>query len=292
MTSRRPETSPQTMVPPGQQSDQHHTTSIPVAGPPISDQLAPVSRTRSSGRKTPRFGFLTGLLSVTMLGAVAIFGFHAASQQGDAASLSDTKHYSNTFEQSSQKDLEKNLSQGKGTLSPAGGVFSSGQPLVGMIHTVKFLYEEGIGIDGTAYGVEAFEYLDDPGAWRSAANVSFTPLGDSEISGGATADLTFALVSPSFAQKICARTNTPGQGVCFTGDMVVISAQSWALGAKTYQGNLGEFRRYLINHGTGLAFGQPVRDCAAAGAPAPIMMPQAATLGKCRANPWPIPKAS
>lgn len=292
MTGRRPDTSPQAIVPPGHQRDQHHTAGVPVAAPPTSDQLAPVARARSSRKKTSSFGFLTGLLSVTMLGALAIVGFHAATRQSDAASLSDTTRYSNTFEQSAQKDVAKNLTKGKGTLSPAGGVFSAGQPLVGMIHTVKFLYEEGIGIAGTAYGVEAFEYLDDQKGWRSAANVSFTPLGDSEISGGATADLTFALVSPTFAQKVCSRTNTPGQAVCFTGDMVVISAESWALGAKTYQGNVGEFRRYLINHGAGLAFGQPVRDCAAAGAPAPIMMPQAATLGKCRANPWPIPKTS
>ncbi|MFD4469059.1 DUF3152 domain-containing protein [Rhodococcus sp. NPDC058505] len=92
-------------------------------------------------------------------------------------------------------------------------------------------------------------------------------------------------------------------------DRVVLNEPRWVRGAVAYQGDIGSYRQYQINHEVGHAIGyQAHQPCEAESGLAPVMMQQTfgtsnddiATLdpegvvpmdGKtCRFNPWPYPR--
>lgn len=90
---------------------------------------------------------------------------------------------------------------------------------------------------------------------------------------------------------------------------MVINEARWVRGAAPFQGDLGSYRQYLVNHEVGhaLGFAEHVA-CPATGELAPIMMQQTLSLNNgelhsldhdevypdsdetCRANPWPYPR--
>ena len=98
---------------------------------------------------------------------------------------------------------------------------------------------------------------------------------------------------------------------CFnrTAGRVVLNVARWVRGAVSYQGDIGSYRQYLVNHEVGHAIGfrQP-QPCASEGGLAPVMMqqtfgvasndvaaldPQGAVPANgftCRFNPWPFPR--
>ena len=92
-------------------------------------------------------------------------------------------------------------------------------------------------------------------------------------------------------------------------DRVVLNEPRWVRGAVGFQGDIGSYRQYLINHEVGHAVGyQAHQPCEADGGLAPVMMQQ--TFGTsnndiakldpegvvpmdgktCRFNPWPYPR--
>lgn len=92
-------------------------------------------------------------------------------------------------------------------------------------------------------------------------------------------------------------------------DRVVLNEPRWVRGAVAYQGDIGSYRQYLINHEVGHAIGyQAHQPCEVDGGLAPVMMQQ--TFGTanndiakldpegvvpmdgktCRFNPWPYPR--
>ena len=57
-----------------------------------------------------------------------------------------------------------------------------------------------------------------------------------------------------------------------------------------FQGDVGSYRQYLVNHEVGHAIGYPRHEpCGDNGALAPVMMQQTKSLYGCRRNPWPFP---
>lgn len=92
----------------------------------------------------------------------------------------------------------------------------------------------------------------------------------------------------------------------------MINAARWARGGAAFQGNLGLYRQYAINHEVGHALDIDHEYCPRAGALAPVMMQQtfgvsnnylaqlteAGTAGTaiprdgaiCRPNAWPYPQ--
>lgn len=94
---------------------------------------------------------------------------------------------------------------------------------------------------------------------------------------------------------------------------MVLSAARWERGALSFQGDIGQYRRYLANHEVGHHFNNPHQPCASNGGLAPLMMQQTLTVanneladlvagiqndiavprdGKvCKPNEWPFPGA-
>jgi hypothetical protein len=106
----------------------------------------------------------------------------------------------------------------------------------------------------------------------------------------------------------------PLEASCYNPDFVgqprvFLNEARWVRGAVPFQGDVGSYRQYLINHEVGHAIGyQRHEACANNGELAPIMMQQTFSTnnndaarfdpgtinpdGKtCRFNPWPYPIA-
>jgi hypothetical protein len=102
------------------------------------------------------------------------------------------------------------------------------------------------------------------------------------------------------AQAVAAKPKVPnsgpgryvlarGQVSCQNGSHIVLNAKRWVFGAETYGTDVGNYRRYLVNHEFGHALGYQHTLCAGQGQRAGIMMQQTKGLDGCRPNPWPYP---
>ncbi|MBP2333370.1 MULTISPECIES: DUF3152 domain-containing protein [Corynebacterium] len=127
-------------------------------------------------------------------------------------------------------------------------------------------------------------------------------------------DLVFQLVSTDTAHEQCGY-EIPLETSCSISDRrgddptrVLINEARWVRGALTFEGDLGAYRQYLINHEVGHAIGYASHEaCPDDGAVAPIMMQQTLSLdnselhklnpnevypddgARCAPNPWPYP---
>jgi hypothetical protein len=178
---------------------------------------------------------------------------------------------------------------------------------------VTYTVETEDGLDPASYaGDDAFAHavdatLADPRGWTSRKTITLR-----RIDAG-TPDFRVSLTSPltTRANNLCG-FDIRYEGSCFepaTG-RVAINLARWTRGALAYQGDLGSYRAYAINHEVGHALGEDHQSCQAPGAAAPVMMQQ--TYGTdnayvhqldqadpaghdvvpdtpvtCRPNPWP-----
>ena len=96
---------------------------------------------------------------------------------------------------------------------------------------------------------------------------------------------------------------------CFYNDggRVVLNESRWVRGATPFNGDIGGYRQYLINHEVGHGIGYEAHEaCREDGALAPIMMQQSFGVANseimaldpqtkanrtfvCRPDPWPFP---
>lgn len=127
--------------------------------------------------------------------------------------------------------------------------------------------------------------------------------------------------APSFRISLSSQKTVRTDGVCGqqieletscfnrTAGRVVLNVARWVRGAVSYQGDIGSYRQYLVNHEVGHAIGfRQAQPCGSEGGLAPIMMqqtfgvadndvaaldPQGAVPADgftCRFNPWPFPR--
>ena len=197
-------------------------------------------------------------------------------------------------------------------------VVPGSSPKVGQGTTKTFTYTVEVedGIDTTAIGGdEAFarmvsETLSNPKSWTQNPEFAFVRTDDP----AQPADFRVSLTSPMTVREGCGY-DIPLEASCYNPayledqPRVFVNEARWVRGAVPFQGDIGSYRQYLVNHEVGHAIGyQRHEPCGENGALAPIMMQQTFSTnndddarfdpesvqpdGKtCRFNPWPYPIA-
>ena len=208
---------------------------------------------------------------------------------------------------------------------PDGGVFpatgagtwhvvpgTTGQVGSGTSSVSTYTIEVENGMDTSSFGSDQAvaalvdQTLGNPKSWTGDQRFAFR-----RIDSG----------TPSFRISLSSQTTVRTDGECGqqteletscfnrTAGRVVLNVARWVRGAVSYQGDIGSYRQYLVNHEVGHAIGfRQHQPCASDGGLAPIMMQQ--TFGvadndvsaldpqgvvpadgrTCRFNPWPFPR--
>lgn len=206
---------------------------------------------------------------------------------------------------------------------PAGGKFTEtgkgtwrivrgGSPRVGAGEQYTFTYTVEIenGIDTRGYGGDESvarmveSTLGNPKSWVNDRKFAFQ-----RVDGGEP-DFRISLSARGTTRRVCG-FEIPIDSSCYDSDdaRVVLSEARWVRGAPAFEGDIGSYRQYLVNHEVGHAIGYHAHQpCESEGGLAPVMMQQTfgtanneiAALdpygvvpmdGKtCRFNPWPYPR--
>ena len=203
------------------------------------------------------------------------------------------------------------------TTTGAGTFYEVGAPGMnageGTEIVVRFAVEVEHGIDTSGYGGdEAFAHmvdatLSDPRGWTNDPRFRFEHVGVNDnptLKIRLTSlDTTAELCGVQIGTETSCRTRITGE------DTVLLNESRWVRGAVPFQGDLGSYRQYLINHEVGHAVGFAEHvPCPEPNALAPIMMQQTLSLNNaqlremspednypdnpdtCRPNPWPYPR--
>jgi len=165
------------------------------------------------------------------------------------------------------------------------------------------------GMDTSSFGGdESFarlvdETLNNPKSWTHDPRFAFRRIDSGEPS------FRVSLSTPATVRDACGYT-IQLEVSCYNSGIgrVVVNVARWVRGAVAFQGDIGSYRQYAINHEVGHAIGfHEHQPCGSDGGLAPIMMQQ--TLGtanndiakvdpdgvvpanglSCRFNPWPFP---
>ena len=178
------------------------------------------------------------------------------------------------------------------------------------------------GVDTTGYGGdEGFaqmvtQTLGNPKSWIHNPQFAFVRMDDTSEG---TPDFRVSLASPMTVREGCgyeieleASCYNPSYFPVNGGEIeqrVLLNEARWVRGAVPFQGDVGSYRQYLVNHEVGHAMGyQHHEPCDENGGLAPVMMQQTFSTanndaakfdpqwvkpdGKvCRFNPWPYPIA-
>lgn len=200
---------------------------------------------------------------------------------------------------------------GEGSFRPVGVpglAVGAGEEVV-----IRYALEVENGVDTASYGGDdAFASLvdatlADPRGWIHDPRFRFE-----HVAPGADPNLRIRLASVDTTHEFCGndlemetscRTTVTGE------NLVMLNDSRWTRGADTFEGDLGSYRQYLINHEVGHALGyQRHVACGGEGALAPIMMQQTLSLNNsqlndfnpeeiypdddatCRYNAWPYPE--
>ena len=187
-----------------------------------------------------------------------------------------------------------------------GGTDPVGRPTAEQFtYTVEV--EEGIdtvefgGDDSVARMVDAT--LANPKSWTADGAVAFQRVADEEPA------FRVSLASPITVRENCGY-DIELEASCYNSatGRVYLNLARWVRGARSFQGDIGSYRQYLVNHEVGHAIGYPAHEpCPEDGALAPIMMQQTFGVNNgdihrldpegvvpdnddtCRYNAWPFP---
>lgn len=178
--------------------------------------------------------------------------------------------------------------------------------------TFTYVVEVENGVDTAGYGGDdAFATMIDatltnPKSWIADPAFRFEHIADPE-----QADLRIQLTSVGTTHELCGH-DIAMETSCFYNDggRVVLNESRWVRGATPFNGDIGGYRQYLINHEVGHGIGYAAHEaCTEDGQLAPIMMQQTLSLSNaelhaidatevyedngnvCLPNPWPYPRA-
>ena len=213
---------------------------------------------------------------------------------------------------------------------PSGGQFTEAgdrswrivpgtTPKIGAGTTKSFTYTVEVedGVDTTSFGGDdgfarmVSETLANPKSWTHNGLFAFTRLDESS---GIAPDFRVSLTSPMTVRDGCGydiQLEASCYNPSYDGNQhrVFVNEARWVRGAVPFQGDIGSYRQYLVNHEVGHAIGyQRHEACEANGQLAPIMMQQTFSTSNddaakfdpgtvaadgltCKFNPWPYPIA-
>ncbi|TVU84791.1 DUF3152 domain-containing protein [Corynebacterium aurimucosum] len=178
--------------------------------------------------------------------------------------------------------------------------------------TIRFSVEIENGVDTSTYGGDAAVValvdatLSDPRGWTANGDFEFI-----HVKAEDNPDTHIRLTSLGTTAKLCG-AQLESETSChttITGESAVnLNESRWVRGAAPFEGDVGNYRQYLINHEFGHAIGYAAHQpCGGEGKLAPVMMQQTLSLnnGKlfekepnevypdedvtCEPNPWPYP---
>ncbi|MFC3961809.1 DUF3152 domain-containing protein [Nocardia jiangsuensis] len=180
----------------------------------------------------------------------------------------------------------------------------------GTQYVFRYTVEVEDGVDTAAYGGDAAvakmvdSTLANPKSWSHDSRFGFRRVDQGDP------DFRVALSTRASTRKSCG-FDIPIDSSCYNADseQVVLSEARWVRGAPAFEGDIGSYRQYLVNHEIGHAIGyHQHQPCETDGGLAPVMMQQTfgtdnnaiATLDpsgvvpmdgkRCRFNPWPYPR--
>ncbi|MGP4019183.1 DUF3152 domain-containing protein [Saccharopolyspora sp. 5N708] len=179
-------------------------------------------------------------------------------------------------------------------------------------YTVEIEVGVQIGDPNREFGNLVQTTLSDPRSWTNpqGGGISLQRVDAS----GPRPDFRVILVSQQTAREACDYSDgVPYDSSCRKGDMVYINGARWVRGAVSFEGDMGNYQRYAINHEVGHVFGNKHVGCPAQGALAPVMMQQSFSVSNnelhelnkiadqgtsipangfvCKYNAWPFPTA-
>ncbi|MBF6097233.1 DUF3152 domain-containing protein [Nocardia cyriacigeorgica] len=187
---------------------------------------------------------------------------------------------------------------------------TSAQVGIGEQYVFSYTVEIEDGIDTTGYGGDASvakmvdSTLANPKSWTHDRKFAFRRVDQGEP------DFRVSLTSRQTTRTACG-FEIEIDSSCYNSDLgrVVLSEARWVRGALAFEGDIGSYRQYLVNHEVGHAIGyHQHQPCETDGGLAPVMMQQTfgvennviATLDpdgvvpmdgkRCRFNPWPYPR--
>lgn len=192
-------------------------------------------------------------------------------------------------------------------------------PQVGQGTAKVFTYTVEVedGIDTTTFGGDdgfarmVSETLANPKSWTHNPQFAFTRV---DAAPGVQPDFRVSLSTPMTVREGCGydiELEASCYNPAYAGGQprVFINVARWVRGAVPFQGDVGSYRQYLINHEVGHAIGyQRHEPCGAQDQLAPVMMQQTFSTSNndaarfdpqsvkpdsktCKPNPWPYPIA-
>lgn len=180
-----------------------------------------------------------------------------------------------------------------------------------------YTVEAEVGVD-LAEGNDTFarlvdSTLSDPRSWTNpqGGGIALQRTDDPSV----TPDFRVTLVSRDTARELCEYSEgLPYDTSCRVGDRVYLNVARYVRGAVAFEGDIGSYRRYAINHEVGHVFRNPHVACESPGGLAPVMMQQTLSTSnnelhklnehvsqgteipangfECKYNAWPFPAPS
>ena len=169
---------------------------------------------------------------------------------------------------------------------PGTYVWASGKsPSVGRgaIKKYSVRVEKGLDIDVEAFAAFVDGVYADSRGWIADPDRNW---GFQRVEKGG---IRVVIAAPKTVDKQCLPLQTKGTVSCAKQGYISINLDRWELAVPHWDGDLEEYRKYVVNHEMGHYLYKPHVGCPEEGALAPVMMQQTYFLKGCRGNPWPFP---